>query len=89
MCLGTLEHGYGIWLPVSSSQMGVGTPFPSWSSCFFAWSGRHRHVQLGLGCTGLVVPCVVRWLLKDGSEREPQRWRVPATGLDVGAFHRS
>jgi hypothetical protein len=51
--------------------------------------GRHRHVQLGLGCTGLVVPCIVRWLLKDGSEREPQRWRVPATGLDVGAFHRS
>jgi hypothetical protein len=22
--------------------------------------GRHRHVQLGLGYTGLVVPCVVR-----------------------------
>jgi hypothetical protein len=52
-------------------------------------AGRHRHVQLGLGCTGLVVPCVVRWLLEDGSERQPRRLCVPATGLDVGAFPRS
>jgi hypothetical protein len=51
--------------------------------------GHHRHVQLGLSCTGLVVPCVVRRLLKDGSERQPRRLCVPATGLDVGAFHRS
>jgi hypothetical protein len=51
--------------------------------------GRHRHVQLGLGCTGLVVSCAVRRLLEDGSERQPRRLRVPATGLDVGAFHRS
>jgi hypothetical protein len=51
--------------------------------------GRHRHVRLGLGCTGLVILCVVRWLLEDGSERQPQRLHVPATSLDVGAFHRS
>jgi hypothetical protein len=51
--------------------------------------GHHRHVQLGLGCTGLVVPCVVRRLLEDGSERQPRRLRVPATGLDVGVFHHS
>jgi hypothetical protein len=51
--------------------------------------GRHRHVQLELGCTGLIVPCAVRQLLEDGSERQPRRLRVPATGLDVGAFHRS
>jgi hypothetical protein len=51
--------------------------------------GRHRHIQLGLGCTGLIVPCAVRQLLEDGSKRQPRRLRVPATGLDVGAFHRS
>jgi hypothetical protein len=51
--------------------------------------GRHRHVQLGLGCTGLVVPNAVRRLLEDESERQPWRLRVPATGLDVGVFHRS
>jgi hypothetical protein len=51
--------------------------------------GRHRHVQLGFGCTGLVVPCAVRRLPEDGSERQPRRLRVPTTGLDVGAFHRS
>jgi hypothetical protein len=51
--------------------------------------GRHRHVQLGLDCTGLVVPCAVRRLLEDGSERQPRRLRVPTTGLDVGTFHRS
>jgi hypothetical protein len=48
--------------------------------------GRHRHVQLGLGCTGFIVPCTVRRLLENGSERQPQRLCVPATGLDVGAF---
>jgi hypothetical protein len=46
--------------------------------------GRHRHVQLGLGCTGLVIPCVVRRLLEDGSKRQPRRLHVPATSLDVG-----
>jgi hypothetical protein len=51
--------------------------------------GRHRHIQLGLGCTGLVVLCDVRWPLDDGSERQLWRLRVPATSLDVGAFHRS
>jgi hypothetical protein len=51
--------------------------------------GRHRHVQLGLSCTGLVVPCAMRRLLEDKSEHQPQRLRVPATGLDVGAFQRS
>jgi hypothetical protein len=51
--------------------------------------GRHRHVPLGLGCTGLVVLCVVRRLLEDGSEHQPRRLRVPATGLDVGVFPRS
>jgi hypothetical protein len=51
--------------------------------------GRHRHVQLGLGRTGLVVPCAVRRLLEDGSERQIRRLRVPATGLDVRVFHRS
>jgi hypothetical protein len=39
LCLGTLRHGYGIWLPVSSSRTGVGTPYLGWSSRFFAWSG--------------------------------------------------
>jgi hypothetical protein len=38
--------------------------------------GCHRHVQLGLDCTGLVVPCAVRRLLEDGSERQPRRLRV-------------
>jgi hypothetical protein len=28
--------------------------------------GHHRHVQRGLICTGLVVPCDVRRLLEDG-----------------------
>jgi hypothetical protein len=51
--------------------------------------GRHRHVQLGLGCAGLVVPCAVRRLLEDGSECQPQMLRVSATGLDVGVFHHS
>jgi hypothetical protein len=51
--------------------------------------GHHRYVQLGLDCIGLVVPCPVRRLLEVGSERQPRRLRVPATGLDVGAFHRS
>jgi hypothetical protein len=50
--------------------------------------GRHRHVQLGLDCTGLVVLCAVRQLLEDGSKCQPRRLRVPITGLDVGAFHR-
>jgi hypothetical protein len=27
--------------------------------------GRHSHVQLGVRCTGLVVPCAMGWLLKD------------------------
>jgi hypothetical protein len=48
--------------------------------------GRHRHVQLVVDCTGLVVPCVVRLLLEDGSERQPQRLRVHVTGLYVRAF---
>jgi hypothetical protein len=51
--------------------------------------GRHRHVQLGLSCTSLVVQCVVRRLLEDGSEHQPRRLHVSATGLNVGAFHRS
>jgi hypothetical protein len=48
--------------------------------------GRHRHVHLGVDCTGLVWPCVVRLLLKDGLECQPRRLRIPATGLYVGAF---
>jgi hypothetical protein len=81
-----MAMAYGCWFPLRgrkwehhilvgplTSSLGVG----------------HRHVQLGLGCTGLVVSCAVRWLLEDGSERQPQRLRVPATGLDVGAFYHS
>jgi hypothetical protein len=51
--------------------------------------GCHRHIQLGLDCTDLVVPCTVRRLLKDGSECQPRRLCIPATDLDVGVFHRS
>jgi hypothetical protein len=48
--------------------------------------GCHKHIQLGVSYTGLVVPCAMRRLLEDGSERQPQRLRVPPVGLDVGAF---
>jgi hypothetical protein len=48
--------------------------------------GRHRHVQLGVSCTGLVVPCAMQWVLEDRAERQPKRLRVPPTDLDVGAF---
>jgi hypothetical protein len=61
----------------------VGPPTPSLGV------GRHMHAQLGLGCTSLVVPCAVRRLLEDRSEHQPRRLRIPATGLNVGAFHRS
>jgi hypothetical protein len=48
--------------------------------------GRHRHIQLGVNCTGLVVPCIMRQLLKDWCERQPRRLCIPPTGLDVGVF---
>jgi hypothetical protein len=48
--------------------------------------GRHRHLQLGVNCTGLVVPCAMRRLLEDRCKCQPWRLRVPPTGMDVGAF---
>jgi hypothetical protein len=48
--------------------------------------GCHRHAQLGVSCTGLVVPCAMRWVLEDQVERQPWRLRVPPTDMDVGAF---
>jgi hypothetical protein len=48
--------------------------------------GHHRHVQLGVRCTSLVVPCAMRRVLQERCERQPQRLRIPPTGLDVGAF---
>jgi hypothetical protein len=43
--------------------------------------GDHSHVQLGVCCTCLVVPCVEEW-----SELQPQRLCIPPTDLVVGAF---
>jgi hypothetical protein len=82
-----MSMAYGCWFPLRGREWKhhilVGPP------ASLLGVGRHRHVQLGLGCTGLVVPCAVRRLLEDGSTCQPQRLRVPTTGLDVGAFHRS
>jgi hypothetical protein len=75
---------YGCWLPLLGREQKhhilVGPPASSLEV------GHHRHAQLGVGCTGLVVPCAVRRLLEDGSERQPRRLPVPATALDVGVF---
>jgi hypothetical protein len=82
-----MSMAYGCWFPLRGREWKhhilVGPP------ASLLGVGRHRYVQLGLGCTGLVVPCAVRRLLEDGSKCQPQRLRVPTTGLDVGAFHRS
>jgi hypothetical protein len=48
--------------------------------------GRHRHVQLEVNCTGLVVPCAMRRVLENRSEHQPRRLHIPPTDLDVGAF---
>jgi hypothetical protein len=46
----------------------------------------HRHVQLGVICTGLVVPCAMRRVLEDRAKRQPQRLCIPPIDLYVGAF---
>jgi hypothetical protein len=48
--------------------------------------GCHRHVHLWVSYTGLVVPCAMRRLLDVWCKRQPQRLRVPPTGLVVAAF---
>jgi hypothetical protein len=48
--------------------------------------GCHRHVQLGVSCTDLVVLCAMRWVLEDRVECQPRRLRVPPTDLDVAAL---
>jgi hypothetical protein len=82
-----MAMAYGCWFPLRGREWEhhilVGPPASSLRV------GRHRHVQLGLDCTSLVVLCTMQWLLEDGSEHQPRKLRVPATGLDVGAFHRS
>jgi hypothetical protein len=48
--------------------------------------GGHRHVQLGVCCTCLVVPFAMRRGVKEWFEPQPQRLRIPPTDLAVGAF---
>jgi hypothetical protein len=48
--------------------------------------GRHCHVQLWVHYTGLAIPCAMRRVLEDQWERQPQRFHVPPTNLDVGVF---
>jgi hypothetical protein len=48
--------------------------------------GHHRHIQLGVSCTSLVVLCTMRQVLEDRAKRQPRRLHVPPTDLDVGAF---
>jgi hypothetical protein len=75
---------YGCWVPIFEREWKhhilVGAPTSSLGV------GHHRHVQLGVRCTSLVVPCAMRLLLQERCERQPQRLHVPPTSLDVGVF---
>jgi hypothetical protein len=48
--------------------------------------GGHSHVQLGVRCTCLVVPFVVRWGVEEWSDLQPRRLHIPPIDLVVGAF---
>jgi hypothetical protein len=72
---------YGCWIPLRRRERKhhilVSAPDPSFGV------RRHSHVQLGVRCTGLVVPFAVQQGLKEWSKRQPRRLRVPPTYLDV------
>jgi hypothetical protein len=75
---------YGCWLPLLRREQEHHILVGALASS--PGVGRHRHVQLGVSCTGLVVPYIMRQVLEDQAERQPRRLRVPPTDLDVGAF---
>jgi hypothetical protein len=58
----------------------IGAPDPSFGV------RRHSHAQLGVRCTGLVVPFAMQRGLEEWCERQPWRLRVPPTYLNVGVF---
>jgi hypothetical protein len=47
---------------------------------------RDSHIQLGVRCPLLVVPCAMWRLHEDRWQRQPWRLYIPPIDLDVGAF---
>jgi hypothetical protein len=75
---------YGCWIPLLRWEWEHHILVGAFNHLFGV--GRHSHVQLGVRCTGLVVPFVVRRGLQEWSARQPRWLRIPPAVLDVGAF---